>query len=70
MAPLFEQWARRDSLQASAALGRLSPGSDRDDAISGLVLGLHSVEPGAAMEWLGQIGDEEKRRAVEKQLSK
>lgn len=70
MAPLFEQWARRDSLQASAALGRLSPGSDRDDAISGLVLGLHSVEPGAAMEWLGQIADEEKRRAVEKQLSK
>jgi hypothetical protein len=70
MSPLFESWARRDSLQASSALLQLEAGDDRDDAISGVVLGLYNSENDVAMRWLAQIADNEKRNTLENRLSK
>lgn len=70
MSPLFESWARRDSLQASSALLHFEAGDDRDDAISGLVLGLYYSEHDVAMRWLTQIANNEKRNTLENRLSK
>lgn len=66
---LFNEWAARDSLEATTALATMKPGGDRDDAIQGASLYIYATNPDVAMKWIQQISSNEIRNELIQQFS-